>query len=509
MIGDTCGVEELVYNFCGSTEAPDCAPTAQPTVSPTESPSAPPSASPSLSPSVSPSLSSTDPQGLTCDVYPEARYVRISQNVTTEQLAMFEVLVFSNGTNVAFEKPSNQSSTLIEGSIPRFAYYAVDGDYLAYSHTDCDDPWWIVDLGCMMPIELVTIMNRWCDDPSDPAGCLCMLSNATLELLDTNMTVVQTKEIGDTCGVEELSFNFCVDATESPDRAPTASPTASPTELVTAAPSASSSGVSTEVSTVSPSKKPTAPSSSPTISPTEPFNPDTLPPTDAAQITTQAPTSAFDPSPPAPTPIVISIPSSMTLDNFVVPATQDEYDAVVGILEVTLQQSIESLLSDGQSLSNVSVTSIGGQTGSRRRFLESTEVEYTIVLEDSCGTNCDNAASGLYDSVTSQLASHVDSGAFASDLQSNALANGNAASLVNASVQTPVFDAYHVQNETPDASTETTVTTPPTLRPSNPPVSHNSQTLPAAHPKPTSSGGRLSSHVIYTIVGALVLLLII
>lgn len=336
-----------------------------------------------------------------------------------------------------------------------------------------------------------------------------MMSNATLEQQTARMDCrAQTKEIGDTCGVDELSFNFCADATESPECAPTASPTSSPTELVTDSPSAPP--------TVSPSKQPSiAPSfalsmsMSPTISPTEPFMPDTLPPTDAARLTSQAPTPAFDPSPPAPTPIAVSIASSMVLDNFVMPATQEEYDAIVGILEVTLQQSIESSLSNDQSLSNISVTSIGGQTGVRRRFLESAEVEYIIGLEYSCSTNCDNAASGLYDSVTTQLASSVESGAFASNLHSNALADGNAASLVNASVQTPVFEVYNIQNETPDTSTEITATTPPTLRPSSPPVSHNSQTLPAAQPKPTSSGGILSAHVIYTVVGAMVLLLII
>lgn len=189
----------------------------------------------------------------------------------------------------------------------------------------------------------------------------------------------------------------------------------------------------------------------------------------------------------------------MALDNFVIPATQEEYDAVVGILEVTIQQTVESTLSEGQSLSDVSVTSIGGQNGVRRRFLETTTVEYVMTLEKSCTTNCDDAASDLSDAVTAALASSVESGAFVSNLKTNAETNASAASLANV---TAFVDGVPTKNPTE------AITAKPTLRPSSAPTSHNSQALPA-DPKPTSSGGRLSSHVVYTLVSVVVVFFII
>jgi hypothetical protein len=62
---------------------------------------------------------------------------------------------------------------------------------------------------------------------------------------------------------------------------------------------------------------------------------------------------------PKPT-AVISIPSTLSLDNFVMPETQEEFDAVVSILENTISQTIEVSLSDNQILSSVDVLSIGG-----------------------------------------------------------------------------------------------------------------------------------------------------
>jgi hypothetical protein len=522
MIGDTCGVHELSYNFCTEiTEAPNCAPTAKPTLSPTEMPTVSPSLSlsPTKAPSLSPTDSPTDPQ---CD-YPEARYVKIHQNITMEQLSMFEVLVFSDGTNVALNKSANQSSTLVEGSIARLASYAIDSSLTSFSHTDCSDPWWIVDLGCMMPIELVTIMNHWCEDPSDAPGCLCMMSNATLSLLDDHMAVVQTKEIGNTCGVDEISFNFCADATESPDCAPTAKPTASPVEIITDAPTqspiTSSPSIATPASssdgpTASPSHPPTTkpsnapsqkPSTSPSSSPSQkpstspsiaPSQAPTASPTDAV-ITTSAPTPAIEPVSPIPPPIVVSVFASMALDNFVMPANQQEYGVVVSILEVTLRQAIESSLSEGQSLYEVSVTSLGGQTGVRHRFLESTEVQYVMTLEESCTIECDNAATDLYNSVTSQLRSSVESGSFTTDLTNNASTNAKAASLANVSVHPPSFK---MQSESSQSPTRATITNPPTLRPSSAPSSQSSQALPAPQPKHTSSGGMLSTSGFYAIV---------
>jgi hypothetical protein len=468
-----------------------------------------------------------------------ARYVKIMQNITMEQLQMFEVEVISSGLNIALGKAANQSSTLIENTVPRLASNAVDGDLTSYSHTDCDDPWWVVDLGELVPIELVTIMNRWCDSPSDEAGCLCRLSNATLSLLDEQEDVIQLKMIGDTCGVEELNFEFCDgEPTASPDCPPTESPTQSPSTLspstsLSQSPSQSPSLLPSNSPIESPTFSPTVSTSlpqtlSPSNSPTYTFIPDTLSssstvaptkaPTNApiAVVVTPPPTSRSGNqanSSPAPAPIMITIPSSMALDNFVMPATQEEYNAVVSILQATLQQTLESFLSDGQTLSEIIVTSIGGQTGVvRRRYLASTEVEYVMTLEEICTVNCgssEDTAASLYSQVTSKLADSVENGAFVTNLKSNAEADGNAASLANVSVLTPTFEQYALETQSPTKNPTTLSPTPKpsTLRPTAAPTSQHAQALPV-QPTP-SSGGRLSSHVALMIFSAVLLFVII
>jgi hypothetical protein len=137
----------------------------------------------------------------------------------------------------------------------------------------------------------------------------------------------------------------------------------------------------------------------------------------------------------------------------------------------------------------------------RRRFLESSEVQYIMTLETSCkhelaitgkwfyrDTICDDAEADLYKSVTAQLTSSVDMGAFASDLQTNASTNAKAASLANVFVQPPSFK---MRSESSQSPTQTAVPDPPTLRPTSALTSQSSQALPA------SSGGVISTHAIY------------
>ena len=531
MIGDTCGIDELTYHFCNDapTASPNCSPTENPTLapvtdeptvsptdSPTESPSLSPSVSPTVSPTFSPTIEVTDPAGFVCTSFPMARYVKILQNTTEEQLKLFEVLVMSSGMNMALGQPTNQSSTLVD-SIARLSSYAVDGDIATYSHTDCDDPWWIVDLGVLVPVERVTILNPCCDEHhhDDEADCLCHLSNATILLLDEHKSVIDTKPMGNTCGFDDLHYDFCEETTASPNCSPTSNPTQPP---VTDAPVSTPGTVSPTKSpsqsptTVSPTKSPTqspvtaSPTKGPTQSPTLPL---------ATTSPTYSPTYDFIPDSfdnsqanpsPSSSPVVISVPSSMSLDNFVVPSTQEEYDAVVGVLEATLEQTIESLLTEGQNLSEISVTSIGGQTGVvRRRFLESTEVNYVMTLEENCTENCHSSASNLYDQVKTGLTDSVESGAFVSSLKNNAAANGNASSLANVAVQAPVFENYSIPTPSPTLKPTKSPTNPPTLRPTTAPTAHQANNLPA--PTSPNSSGKMSGSVIFTILSAAALYL--
>lgn len=186
----------------------------------------------------------------------------------------------------------------------------------------------------------------------------------------------------------------------------------------------------------------------------------------------------------------------MALNNFVMPATQEEYDAVVNILQATLHQTLVSFLADGQALSDLTITSIAGQAGVvRRRFLESAEVDYVMTLEESCTNNCDSssAAASLYDKVTTQLADNVESGSFASTLKSNAVSDQKASSLANVAVLAPTFAQYSIQTPNPTKNpTQSPVTaSPTTMKPTSAPTAQQTQMLPAPG---DSSGGRLSSH---------------
>ena len=146
---------------------------------------------------------------------------------TGQNIAMFEVQVFSSGNNVATGKSSNQSSTFKSFG----ARLAVDGKANTFSHTNVTSAgipvWWQVDLGIEFPIESVTVMNRWCGDATDRNGCLCRLSLATLSLIDSKGFVVATQSTGDTCGEQELSFNKFVLPTPAPTTSPSYAPTAS------------------------------------------------------------------------------------------------------------------------------------------------------------------------------------------------------------------------------------------------------------------------------------------
>ena len=123
---------------------------------------------------------------------------------------MFEVKVFSSGIDVAAFRPAAQSSMLRKFD----AHNAVDGKPLSFSHTDVKNQvdkgvvWWQVDLGNEFMIDSVKIENRWCQDSSDPNGCLCRLSSGTILLVDSDGTSTTSKSLGNTCGQSYLSSDF-------------------------------------------------------------------------------------------------------------------------------------------------------------------------------------------------------------------------------------------------------------------------------------------------------------
>ena len=90
---------------------------------------------------------------------------------------------------------------------------AVDGSFSTFSKTDDGDasPMWQVDLGDTYLVERVQIFNRYCIDKSDPDGCLCRLSNATISVVDTETNDVTSKPLSGTCNILSVSESFAPD----------------------------------------------------------------------------------------------------------------------------------------------------------------------------------------------------------------------------------------------------------------------------------------------------------
>jgi hypothetical protein len=90
------------------------------------------------------------------------------------------------------------------------AFKAVDDNENSFSHTGRSEcgVWWEVDLGDSFPAESIKIMNRWCQDQSDPTGCLCKPSHAAIFLLDDDGKWVDAALTGNTCGKLEVKHGF-------------------------------------------------------------------------------------------------------------------------------------------------------------------------------------------------------------------------------------------------------------------------------------------------------------
>ena len=126
---------------------------------------------------------------------------------------MFEFNAYtSSGQEVAVGKSAVQSSTLKNNNLKFGPANAVDGNNSTFSHTDDGAASWEVDLGQDYRIRNISIRNRYCQDVNDATGCLCRLTGATVDLLDSTSSVVHSASLGNTCGQlnPSLDFNLCV-----------------------------------------------------------------------------------------------------------------------------------------------------------------------------------------------------------------------------------------------------------------------------------------------------------
>ena len=148
--------------------------------------------------------------------YPRASKIKLT-STTGEPLQLFAFVAEDpDGADLTTGKTATQSSTL-NNNIVRFGpANAVDGDPDSFIHTDSGDvdpnPVWTVELGLNNEVSFVTISNRYCGDITDASNCLGRLSNAIVELLDSEDTVVGSQSFGDTTGALSpfLDFNTCV-----------------------------------------------------------------------------------------------------------------------------------------------------------------------------------------------------------------------------------------------------------------------------------------------------------
>ena len=132
-------------------------------------------------------------------------------------IAAFEVKVFSYTSdntlkNVALEGTASQSSTFQNNEARFGASNAIDNNGSSFSYTKSrvtsGSPWWKIDLPTSSEIESVVIENRYCRTTEDTPGCLCRISGAKVQLLDSLGVTVAEKTLGDTCNQLTLKLEF-------------------------------------------------------------------------------------------------------------------------------------------------------------------------------------------------------------------------------------------------------------------------------------------------------------
>jgi hypothetical protein len=84
-----------------------------------------------------------------------------------------------------------------------------DGDYMTFSDTMSEvGAWWEVDLGSMVKITVVTVLNRWCYEEVETDACLTRMSYATMSLVDENGFEVLTRNMGDMSDKLNVDYDF-------------------------------------------------------------------------------------------------------------------------------------------------------------------------------------------------------------------------------------------------------------------------------------------------------------
>ena len=125
------------------------------------------------------------------------------ESTTDNALHLFEVEIYAGGSNVAKNKDATQSS-VFKGDNRKFgSSNGVDGDLSSFFHTKAGiGEYYEVDLGASFDVESLILKNRGCAKNAD---CLCRLSHAQVNLYDGSNNIIWTKQLGDTCGEENIT----------------------------------------------------------------------------------------------------------------------------------------------------------------------------------------------------------------------------------------------------------------------------------------------------------------
>lgn len=128
---------------------------------------------------------------LTC--LPHATKVRLHHS--SYELLKIELQAFSNeGVNVAEGK-----------TVTKPTQFTNEQDLTSATNTN-DAAYWEIDLETANTVDSVVIINNCVEDGN--VDCLCMLSGATLSLLDGAGEEISTILLGDTCGNPTLEYIF-------------------------------------------------------------------------------------------------------------------------------------------------------------------------------------------------------------------------------------------------------------------------------------------------------------
>jgi hypothetical protein len=152
-----------------------------------------------------------------------------------------------------------------------------------------------------------------------------------------------------------------------------------------------------------------------------------------------APTTA-----PTDTPVVsITIPASLALENVVPPTNQEEYDAIKSFLEnITLLQTVDSFLIEGQTLTSIVVTAIAGQRGKEPLFFRSNR---SRIRDGTRAGSSDDIAGSLYNQVTTQrVCDYIEI-----EDKCRSQCERKRGSLSNVEVNTHVFWEYTIKTKSP------------------------------------------------------------